>query len=221
MSEAHAPAFEPIECRDSDRVLERATARAPWPHGWHDLGAVALTDRRDALRIYSRLGLHPIILHGLAADGGCTCPRGRDCPPRTRGKHPVLSAWQSLPLDLDAADRMLISNWRFNVGLKMGRQPGRLDLIALDVDGGRDEVLEPLERRLGKLPVTLTACTGSGGLHLIFRVRSSERIRNRVKLAPGLDVRSRGGQIVVAPSRHGSGSVYRWTDVREPAELLT
>ena len=113
---------------------------------------------------------------------------------------------------------MLESNWRFNLGLRCGLQPSGVYLVAIDVDGPR-ELLEPLEKKNGKLPPTLTARTGSGGLHLIYRVLPNHKISNRVKLAPGIDVRAEGGQIVVSPSRHHSGTYYQWLNACEPAEL--
>ena len=100
----------------------------------------------------------------------------------------------------------------------MGLQPNGWFLIAIDVDGPRD-LLAPLEEQHGPLPRTLTARTGSGGWHLIYKVNPEHAPGNRVKLAPGIDVRSEGGQIVISPSGHALGTRYRWVDLREPAEL--
>lgn len=214
LSEPYAP--EAITDRDPDNVLRYAVQRAPWSLGWDALHWIPLTDKRDALRIYARLGLHPIVLHGVA-DGRCTCGNP-ECPDRTRGKHPVRKEWQHAPLDIDAADRLLIAEPRRNLGLRMGKQPDGTRLVTIDVDGERD-LLAPLEAEHGPLPPTLTASSGKG-YHLIFRLRANvETPKNAVKIAPGVDVRSEGGQIVAAPSLHYSGRVYRWVDAREPAEL--
>jgi hypothetical protein len=211
--------FAVYDLGDRDRHLANncSQPRDPYPHGWDDLHYIANTDRRDALRIYARLGLHPIALHGLNGDKSCTCGRA-DCPPRTRGKHPVISAWQRAQLDLDAADRMLISNWRFNVGLRCGAQPNGRFLVVVDVDGPRD-LLAPLEEEHGAFPATLTARTGSGGLHFYYWVREGVEIGNRVGIVPHVDIRGRGGQVVAPPSLHHSGKRYEWIDVREP-EIL-
>ena len=99
----------------------------------------------------------------------------------------------------------------------MGLQPNGWNLIAFDVDGDRS-LLEPLEAEHGALPPTLTTKTARG-LHLIFRVPTTMKIRNSVRLAPGVDVRSEGGQIVAPPSRHVSGAYYSWAAIREPARL--
>lgn len=185
--------------------------------GWQVLGWNHMDDVRNALRRYARLGLHPIVLHGLNEDGSCTCGKA-DCG-RSRGKHPVEGRWQKAAFDLNAADRLLLKNWRFNIGLRMGKQPGGFRLLALDLDGPR-EMLAPLEAKLGPLPPTLTARTGSGGTHLIFRVDPAQKFDNKVRVdGHEFDVRCDGGQIVVSPSIHLSGNRYTWTECREPEVL--
>jgi len=184
---------------------------------WKVLGWVSMTDKRDAVALYVRLGLHPILLHGLLDDGACTCGR-KDCD-RSRGKHPVSNNWQSAPLDSRALDSALVLNWRYNVGLRTGMQPCGRGLVVVDVDGSRD-LLRPVEAEAGEpLPRTLTARTGSGGLHLFYWLRAGVELRNRQGWAPHVDVRGYGGQVVAAPSVHLSGNKYQWIDIREPAVL--
>lgn len=204
---------------DPDQVLAVAAQCAPRPVAWADLlhhDAPGTRDRRSAAAVLIALGLHPIALHGIAAEGGCTCNKGKSCG--AAGKHPVLSAWQKLSLDPPELDAMLATNWRLNLGLRMGPQPSGAFLVAIDVDGP-PSLLEPLEKKHGPLPPTLTARTGSGGLHFVFRVRPGVELANRAGIEPHVDIRGAGGQIVVSPSRHRTGSFYSWLDVREPAEL--
>lgn len=86
---------------------------------------------------------------------------------------------------------------------------------ALDVDkhGGKDgfATLDDLQRKHGRLPPCPIQWTGGGGMQLFFR--GDERVRNRVnanKLA-GLDVRSKGGYVVLPPSIHpDTQRRYRW-----------
>lgn len=200
-------------------VVKNAVRTGGLPLGWDSLrsfNAPGTRDKQTAIRVYERLGLHPILLHGVQADGSCTCGRA-ECIDST-GKHPVFSGWQTAALDVDRIDRALAENFRFNVGLRMGPQPGGFTLVTIDVDGER-ELLAPLEREHGALPPTLTASSGKG-LHLIFKLADGVAApKNRVRLAPGVDVRSERGQIVAAPSTHRSGRVYQWLDVREPVEL--
>lgn len=186
------------------------------PDPWRALAWIAQTDKRDAIRMYARAGLHPILLHGVQEDGSCTCAQPK-CV-KSIGKHPVHKSWQTTAFNLEALDESLLRNWRFNIGLRMGAQPGGFRLVTIDVDGARD-LLKPLEAEHGELPPTLTATSGKG-LHLIYKLRDdAPSPKNLVKLGDGVDVRSEGGQIVAAPSMHVSGRKYRWLDAREPAVL--
>ncbi|MFZ5791871.1 MAG: bifunctional DNA primase/polymerase [Pseudomonadota bacterium] len=81
-------------------------------------------------------------------------------------------------------------------------------LLVVDVDNkntknGSDEILR-LEMQGLDLPPTFTQRTPTGGLHLVYRV--DEPIKQGANiLAPGLDIRSRGGYIVGAGSTIGEG----------------
>ena len=183
---------------------------------WHQLGWVSMTDKLDAIRIYARLGLHPLLLHGLLDDGACTCGRA-DCD-KSRGKHPILKSWQTATLDIDAIDRALVNNWRYNIGLRTGLQPCGRALVVVDVDGPRS-LLEPLEANHGACPPTLTARTGGAGLHFYYWLKDGVQIGNRAGVVPHVNFRGFGGQVVAAPSLHLSGRRYEWIDIREPAVL--
>jgi hypothetical protein len=209
--------------RDPDGVLARAQRGRGHPFGWHSLlmsSAPGTRDKRTALRTQTKLGLHTLLLHGLTDADACTCRRGAECPPKHRGKHPVFKGWQESALDVAAIHQRLERDPRLNLGLRMGRQPGGFNLVTLDVDGDLS-LLDPLIAKWGELPPTLTARTGSGGTHFLFRVSDEVllTIKNRVKLSPGVDVRSTGGQIVAAPSKHYTRNFYEWIDAREPAVL--
>jgi len=80
----------------------------------------------------------------------------------------------------------------------------------LDVDDGGNETISALEATHGKLPDTVTAVTGSGGRHYVFKYPKGRSIPNKTKFASGFDTRSTGGLIVVAPSIHVSGNRYEW-----------
>lgn len=191
---------------------------------WGPIGWCNLTDARDCVAIYARLGLSPILLHGMRPDGSCTC--GKPHPVKVKsdgaescsaGKHPVAKGWQFLPTDVAEMDRQLQREPFLNVGLRMGRQPDGSFLVALDLDGPRSLIAD-LERKHGRLPETLTATTPRG-THFVYCW--NERLptpKNQTSLlAERLDVRSAGGQIAVAPSRHFTGGRYRWTNPIAPA----
>ncbi len=83
-------------------------------------------------------------------------------------------------------------------------------LVAVDIDPRNGGDLELRDR----LPPTLTAATGGGGLHLVYRAPRGARLRGT--LGPGIDVKHRG-YVAVEPSRHPSGKAYNWIDF-EPLE---
>jgi hypothetical protein len=139
-------------------------------------------------------------------------------PLRPRDKRPAI-AWQDYQQALPAADAVGIWFTRWpdaNLGIVTGRVSG---LVVMDVDpehGGADS-LSALQRRHGALPPTMEATSGGGGRHLYF-AHPGGHVRNRVALAPGIDLRGDGGMIVAPPSVHPSGRRYAWRAGRGPGE---
>lgn len=78
-------------------------------------------------------------------------------------------------------------------------------LVAVDIDPRNRGDLTLAERK----PVTLTARTGGGGLHLLYRARPG--VRYRSSLGAGVDVKHHG-YVIVAPSLHASGARYKWAN---------
>lgn len=149
---------------------------------------------------YAATGLPVLPLHTIR-DGRCSCGRA-DC--HSPGKHPLTRAGK----DDASTDLDRVAGWwrrwpRANVGL---RPP--CGLVVLDVDprnGGATALFE-LTRRHGQLPPTLTARTGSGGLHIWLGYGGPARGR----LCPGVDVKTNSGYLVAPPSRHTTGRRYQW-----------
>ena len=85
------------------------------------------------------------------------------------------------------------------IGVACGPQPNGINLVVIDVDTKHDGMAtwERIVAEHGPFPVTATHRTPSGGLHVFCD--SPETIRNG-KLAPGIDIRGDGGQVVVPPS---------------------
>lgn len=101
-----------------------------------------------------------------------------------------------------------------NIGIACAKS----GFVALDIDPrhGGDETFCDLVNRLGILPPTVEAGTGGGGRHLLFHHPDAGRLTG--SLGRGVDVRS-NGYIVVEPSLHASGGVYRWRQGSRPFEL--
>jgi hypothetical protein len=160
----------------------------------------------DAALAYAGLGWRVLPIQGVRPDGTCTCKNAKCASP---AKHPVGSL---VPHGLKGAtaDEATIRRWwtqcpDANVGIATD------GLLVVDVDpknGGDQAQLA----RLGNLPVTVTAKTGSGGLHLYFRPDADVSIlcTSGVAGLQGIDIRANGGYAVAPPSVHVSGIRYEW-----------
>lgn len=82
-------------------------------------------------------------------------------------------------------------------------------LCVLDIDAGKGglDTLEELKKLHGELH-TYSVRTGGGGLHFYFDAGTLV-LPCRTGLYPGVDIRSTGGYVVAAPSRHKSGNDYQ------------
>lgn len=169
----------------------------------------------EALR-YAKAGIPVFPLHWLKQDGTCSCRLGDMC--QAKGKHPRIKNWS----DEATTDVAKITGWwnqtpLANIGIPMGEKSG---LVALDVDTRHDgdKSLTDLVTEYGALPKTITATTGSGGKHYIFKYTEELALKNVVGFRDGLDVRTQGGLIVAAPSMHQSGNRYAWDSGLSPFE---
>ena len=179
----------------------------------------------DAAMSYAERGWFVLPLHTLDKHGRCTC--GSPC--RTPGKHPRI---QHGLLNASNDPDQITTWWTqwpdANIGVRTGRAS---NLWVLDIDSGKslvgpdgviypqgEQTLHQLEIQAGqRIPDTLTNMTGSGGRHLLFEYpEGEETYRNRVNVAPSIDVRGENGYIVVPPSMHISGRRYMWADEDEP-----
>lgn len=97
------------------------------------------------------------------------------------------------------------------LGIATGEGSG---VWVLDVDGHDGKVsLKALINEYGALPATPVTVTRNGFHFWFCWTPECEALRNRVGFAPGLDVRTNGGGVVVPPSAHPEGGVYSWRDV--------
>ncbi len=140
-------------------------------------------------------------------------------PMRERDKRPAIR-WQDFRTT--PASEQDVHDWftrwpEDNLGIVTGAVSG---LVVLDVDrrhGGEDS-LRDLLREHGPLPRTIEAATGGGGRHIYF-AHPGGTVRNRVGIAPGIDLRGDGGCVVAPPSVHPSGNRYHWAEGRGPGRV--
>lgn len=109
--------------------------------------------------------------------------------------------------------------WRRWPDANVGLHCGESGLLAVDHDAYKDsyaghELLAPADQD------TITSLTGSGGTHLLYRVDDGRRYSNRAAGMPaGVDIRGWGGYIVLPPSVHPNGNLYRWELGYGPHEI--
>lgn len=173
----------------------------------------------------------------------CACPKGAECSPKTRAKHPLAG--------LDKNGRMLsiapqgrrsatteggtIKHWWNLVpDANLGVDTQTLIVIDCDPRNGGDESWAALERE-HELPPTWRTITGGLGEHVIFRrppglavaavhpdghdARGNPTYCKPPPLGPGIDVVADDGYIISPPSLHICGRRYAWNVDCHPSEV--
>lgn len=105
--------------------------------------------------------------------------------------------------------------WSKNPTAGIGIATGDIsDFFALDVDpvhNGEETYRKHIET-YGETPKTVTALTGSGGHHYLFKMPKLDVRNSTGKLGIGLDTRGNGGYIATAPTIHPNGTPYKWIE---------
>ncbi|MFH1269000.1 MAG: phage/plasmid primase, P4 family [Planctomycetota bacterium] len=162
---------------------------------------------------YARLGWRVFPCHGITDDGHCTCGKP-DC--HSPGKHPRTPHGCK---DATTDPELITTWWRrwpdSNVAVATGAA-----VIVLDVDAPRGpESLADLEVANGKLPFTVVSQTGGGGVQYLFQPNGKPVPNSAGKLGVNLDTRGAGGYVIMSPSRHASGQLYRWVEGQGPDDV--
>ena len=108
------------------------------------------------------------------------------------GKKPTDNKWQLAPVPSEEQ----VERWATlgNVGLRTGRNSG---VVVIDVDSAKGG-------RIDNLPETPTVLTGGGGMHYYFRAPSLPLRNSAGRLAPHVDFRAEGGQVVFPGSKRSA-----------------
>lgn len=174
--------------------------------------------------LYQPLDWRLVPLHEVRADGLCSCNHNerpdRSCEcgePKCRlkhgagsiAKHPRISNWPANA----SADPVKHSTWLHhfptcNIGVATGLG-SRIVVLDEDPQNGGDKSLAALIARHGPLPRTPCQRTGGGGRQFFFDAGSEPFTNSASKIAPGMDFRAEGGQVVLPPSVSGKGA-YSW-----------
>jgi P4 family phage/plasmid primase-like protien len=175
-------------------------------------------------RWYADNGWKVMPCHGLTEDGKCTCG-GLHNDPKDIGKHPAIPEWQHrATIDAVQVGAWWIDNPDYNVGI-VARDSGFL-VVDVDPRSGGFESFDRFEAAVeGALPPTVEAETGEyshqgkivRGRHMLYKCSKDENLKGNLKQdnMPGIDIKH-NGYILVEPSRHVSGTQYRWKPGHEP-----
>lgn len=148
-------------------------------------------------------------------------------------KRPSSNEWQiNATTDVARITKYYTLNPTHGVCIVTGQESG-LFVLDIDPDHEGDDSLRSLEAKYGELPDTVESITGGDGRHLFFKWPAEGEIRNSASgaLGVGIDVRGTGGQVVVAPSVHGTRECrrcqagepcadqpYRWEVMHDPLD---
>ena len=173
----------------------------------------------DWAKDYVNLGWHIFPLHTIV-NGKCSC--GTDCG-TDAGKHPRIGRGvKGATRDLSQIEKWFNPDGEFlglaNIGIVTGELSG-ITVLDIDIGDGKlgAETWQTLCEEHGE-PVTLSATTGSGGVHFIFKYASTLKTSSNT-LGKGVDCRNDKGYIVATPSLHRSGGVYEWDNWDRIEEL--
>ena len=172
-----------------------------------------------ALELATRFPVFPLwaALPAKHADGFVCACGSLKC--KSPAKHPMARLAPHGVKDATQDPKRVAWFWTAAPNANIGVATGH-GLAVLDIDPrhGGDQSIADLQRRHGRLPVTLTCRTGGGGRHLYFAADTD--VENSVgALGPGLDVRGTGGYVVAPPSLHISGRRYEWCSEAPVAPL--
>ncbi|MDK8880247.1 MULTISPECIES: bifunctional DNA primase/polymerase [unclassified Corynebacterium] len=167
-------------------------------------------------------GLYPAQFRAAAAEWYTA--RGLEVGP-LRGKVPM-PRYVPHGKDSFTADVPTVQQWwahtpGANIGL---RPPAGYVVVDVDVKDGAPGAQTWAELNAGRsVPDTLTMITGTGGWHLWFRLPFNATLRGQLAhTSSGVDLKTRRGYVVVAPSVHPDGGMYRlhtWMELEEVPEL--
>ncbi|MCP4036596.1 MAG: bifunctional DNA primase/polymerase [bacterium] len=126
-----------------------------------------------------------------------------------KGKCPIRSRWQEESVSPEETLRWAEEG---NIGLRTGAASG---VVVIDEDTSKGGSVAKLN-----LPETVTVKTGGGGRHYYFLAPEGRIGNSAGKIAPHVDVRGDGGQVVFVGSVHPETSVtYEWAPGLSPDDV--
>lgn len=130
------------------------------------------------------------------------------CSGKTMGKTPLIR-WRGYQNELPREDdvRTWWKKWPdANIGMATGTLSG---VLVLDTDGTEARKACLQNGGLDETPMVWTGQIGGAHFHLAY---PGGDVRNFARKRPGTDLRGQGGYVLMPPSLHASGNVYRWNE---------
>lgn len=161
---------------------------------------------RDNYRHYAHLHWPIVPLHRPTAASGCSCRRGNQCP--AIGKHPrTRHGLRDATTNDETLERWAATWPDANIGVATGPGAGAAGIAVIDIDGERG--MKSLAVILEPASLDAPSVKTGNGVHFYFEC--PPMLKNSASvIGPSIDVRGRGGLIVLPPSRHASGAKYLW-----------
>jgi hypothetical protein len=130
-------------------------------------------------------------------------------PCRPRDKEPACAhGVKDATIDINIITGWWGGNPDCNIGMACGEKSG---VFVVDIDGGEAETaLAKLEEIHNTLPPTVESITPRGR-HSFYRWPNRVIRNSTSRIGPNIDVRGRGGYVLVPPSIHPSGRPYAWS----------
>ncbi len=135
-------------------------------------------------------------------------------PVEPRGKAPLTSHGFR---DATTDENCVAAWWDKWPTANVGFTPSSARLLVVDVDGPEGEAEA---EKLGLLSEPTLRVETARGFHLYFSAPPEDVAEGVRQLGTGLDIRGRRGYVVLPPSVHESGAVYRFVDAQAPALTL-
>jgi hypothetical protein len=161
-------------------------------------------DMLDEALAYAAQGWYVFPCHTPTA-GGCSCGKA-DCD--DVGKHPrTPHGFKDATTDPDVLQQWWTKWPDANIGIATGAS----GLVVIDPDAEGLDAWDAKAAEHYEIAETLTARTGGGGLHLVYRMPEGVSIRATTgTLPPDIHVRGQDHYIIAAPSLHKDGKRYGW-----------
>lgn len=181
----------------------------------------------SAAEWYAEQGWKVLPCHGIRDDSRCTCGQPH-AEPKDVGKHPRISGWNTeATSDVETVRRWWTEQPEGNIGVFC--RPSGFLVIDIDPRSGGPDSFEKFEQLVeGALPPTVEAITGEynvggrvqRGRHLFYKCSAEEAlVGNLLKSGlKGIDIKH-NGYVLVAPSRHFSGTTYEWAPGKAPWQI--